>query len=330
MDTSMNIQVGQPLITIIVPVFNTAPFLEPCLKSIIEQTYTHWEALLIDDASTDGLSLSICNEWGRRDERFRVLSLPENKGISYVRNQGLSLAQGQFITFLDSDDFLSSNHLSSLLEGVEQSNCEVAVTGFLHCTVEGRVKKRLYAKVRKGYTWSKSEALKALLMDRKLTSHLCNKLFDKKLFEGITFPVGQVYEDFSIMLSLIERANGVVHTGGYTYYYRRHNASITKVTTPKHLMDFFIANEERYHYLLRENDAISSRERALLRLWYEKTLVRVHYEAQHLPASEERDASLLHMSLSLKQIGIKEIKHCYRLCMLGYSLRKRYYESLLK
>ncbi|MBB6276119.1 glycosyltransferase family 2 protein [Porphyromonas circumdentaria] len=321
---------GQPLISIIVPVFNTAPFLEQCLSSIVQQTYVHWEALLIDDASTDGLSLSICNEWGRRDERFRVIPLPKNGGLSYVRNEGLALAQGHLVTFLDSDDFLAANHLASLFEVFEQSGCDIATTGFLQCTAEGKVKKRLYPSVRKGYKWKRKEALKALLMDRKLTSHSCNKLFQKRLFDGLAFPVGQVYEDFSIMLPLVERSNGVVHTGENTYYYRRHGASITKVTTPKHLQDFFTANEGRYYYLLQDNEFISSKERALLLLWYRKTLLRVHHETQGLPPSPERDKVLVNISSSLKKMGIKEIKCCYGLRMLGYSLRKRYYECLLK
>lgn len=326
----MNESELQPLISIIVPVFNTACYLDECLESISRQTYTNWEALLIDDASTDGLSLTLCNEWARRDERFRIVALPQNKGIGFVRNKGVAMAQGALITFVDSDDFLSPNHIESLWKELNFSGKDIAVTGILQCTKEGHIRKRSFLFPKKGFQVSRKDALKALLMDRNLTSHLCNKLFKRDLFEGLFFPESRVYEDFALMLPLVERANGVVHTGIASYHYRRHNTSITRVASPKHLQDFFRANEERYIYLQKSNHFISEKERMLLRLWYRKTLLRLQYEARKLPASHERELVLEYMSKTLKALDIREITNCFRLRMLAYSLRKRYYEVLLR
>lgn len=318
----------QPLISIIVPIFNTALYLEECLKSIVAQSYTHWEAILIDDCSTDGKSLFLCNKWAEQDERFRIIALPENKGISYVRNKGLSLIQGSLVTFVDSDDFLDSNHLSSLFETLNESDCSIATTGIRQRYSDGKFRKRILGK-RKGFQWSTKEALKTLLMNRHLTNHLCNKLYDKKLFEGLSFPEGRVYEDVAISVSLIERSAGVVHTGGHTYNYRRHNASITRKKSIKNSLDFFQVYLERYQYLLKENALLTAQERAMLQLWYRKKLLQLTHDTYKMMPSDERNAALSLMQQQLKSLGLSEIHCCYSWKMLFFSLQKRYYEQCL-
>nr|MCR4921788.1 glycosyltransferase [Bacteroidaceae bacterium] len=106
------------LISIIVPVYNVAPYLGRCLQSIVAQGLDDWEALLVNDASRDN-SLAICNEWARREPRFRVVSHDKNKGLSEARNTGLRLATGKYIAFVDSDDSLTPNTLSEAMRAIE-------------------------------------------------------------------------------------------------------------------------------------------------------------------------------------------------------------------
>ena len=103
-----------PKISVIIPVFNTHLYLEQCLKSVSEQTFTDWEALVVNDGSTDDSAL-IINKWIERDSRFHILSQP-NSGLSAARNTGLKHANGKYIFFLDSDDFLSPNALNDLYQ----------------------------------------------------------------------------------------------------------------------------------------------------------------------------------------------------------------------
>lgn len=317
-----------PLISIIVPVFNVASFLDECLSSLVEQTYTHWEALLIDDASTDGLSLSICQKWANKDERMRVIHLEQNGGLSYARNRGLENIQGDYVTFLDSDDYLDKTHIESLYQTSATYQKDIAITGISQRTATGRYYKSILKK-KAGFQWSTREALLASLMDKGLTSHVWNKIYPRSFFDDIRFPEGRVYEDFVLWIKLIEKANGVVHTGGTTYNYRRHGNSITKVQSVKHTFDFFIANIERYHYLEQENKYLSCKERSILKLWYRKTLLRLTYELAHYPIDEEQQKAYFYMQEQLKKLGIQEIRSLYRLKMLGLSLQKRYYEIIL-
>lgn len=117
-----------PKISVIIPVFNTHLYLEQCLKSVSEQTFTDWEALVVNDGSTDDSAL-IINKWIERDSRFHILSQP-NSGLSAARNTGLKHANGKYIFFLDSDDFLSPNALNDLYQVAEKERLDLTMCSF--------------------------------------------------------------------------------------------------------------------------------------------------------------------------------------------------------
>lgn len=131
-------------VSVILPVYNASRSLEKCLNSILSQTYESWELLAIDDGSNDD-SLSILKNVKQRDNRIRVIS-QENKGVSAARNKGLSLAVGQYVTFIDSDDEYTAEYLSTLVDAIEASQADTVICGFL-CPEAGRcvsVKPALY------------------------------------------------------------------------------------------------------------------------------------------------------------------------------------------
>lgn len=113
------------MISVIVPVYNVVTYLDDCVQSVVNQQYTDWECLLIDDGSTDG-SDKICDEWARKDKRIRVVH-QENGGVSRARNRGIEESKGKFITFIDSDDWLDSDYLSELLK----NPADVVVSGYV-------------------------------------------------------------------------------------------------------------------------------------------------------------------------------------------------------
>jgi glycosyltransferase involved in cell wall biosynthesis len=108
---------NKPTISIIVPVYNTEKYLRRCLDSIVAQTFKDYECIIVDDGSTDG-SAAICDEYEKKDSRFKVLH-KENEGVSAARNVGIEYAEGEFITFVDSDDYLSSVYLRDLYDNKE-------------------------------------------------------------------------------------------------------------------------------------------------------------------------------------------------------------------
>ncbi len=314
-----------PLISVIIPVFNTTQFLDDCFSSLIAQTYSNWEGIVIDDASSDKEAIQICEKWKKKDKRIKLISFTKNSGISAVRNRGITEANGDFITFLDSDDFIEKSHLSALYLAIKQKNNSIATTAIKQCTQLGKAYRTILKKSPHFY-WNTKEAVRELLMDRYLTSHLCNKMFPKSLLKDVHFPQDRVYEDFAVLLNIMTKSNGVIHTGKVTYNYRRHNNSITKVNSVKNLVDFFKANLERY-YFLNENTLFSKKENKVLMIWYKKTILRLVQETKKCSLdSSEKDNAINFMRKEINILGMKEITSLYRLRMLIFSLKKRFYE----
>lgn len=115
------------MISIIIPVYNTAPYLDQCIQSVVEQNYKDWECILVDDGSTDN-SGTICDKWAGNDSRIRVLH-QANQGVSAARNHGIDKSKGDYICFIDSDDWVTANYLSDMLSGLEDKNIDMVVTG---------------------------------------------------------------------------------------------------------------------------------------------------------------------------------------------------------
>lgn len=136
---------GSPLISIITPLYNAESFIPETIASIQKQTYTKWEQIIVNDASTDN-SLSVAQAIARADERIRIEDLPENKGAAYCRNLATTLARGSYIAFLDSDDLWQAEKLEKQLNFMQQNDCDVSFTSYQHIDENGiRLNKRIRA-----------------------------------------------------------------------------------------------------------------------------------------------------------------------------------------
>lgn len=138
------------MISVIIPVYNVAPYLDQCLESVINQTYNDWECILIDDGSKDN-SGEICDKWGKIDSRFRIIH-QINQGVSAARNSGIEESKGKFIVFIDSDDWVNPNYLSDMRNAILKHNSDLVITGNNHHEPEGQIttfkpKKELYFKL---------------------------------------------------------------------------------------------------------------------------------------------------------------------------------------
>ena len=125
------------MISIIIPVYNVSQYLDECLKSVSAQTYTDWECILIDDGSTDN-SGDICDRWCVKDPRFRVIH-QANAGVSAARNKGIDLAQGDYITFIDSDDWVDDDYLDLLHASLHTSHADLCIVGLEQHKANGNV-----------------------------------------------------------------------------------------------------------------------------------------------------------------------------------------------
>lgn len=213
------------LLSIIVPVYNVKDYLDKCIESISLQTYENIEILLIDDGSTDGSS-KICDLWKAKDSRIRVFH-KNNGGLSSARNVGLRECKGEFIGFVDSDDYIDKDMYELMLNEMKNEVDIVSCgTGIIYPTKMKR-KLEVYGLTSKLTYFNNDEAVKALLGLNGLSFSSCDKIFRRTLFENVTFPYGKECEDLPTIYKLVKKSKGIINIGKikYFYFYRRGSIS---------------------------------------------------------------------------------------------------------
>ncbi len=205
-----------PLISVIVPVYNTAPFLDECLESIALQSCDNMEVILVDDGSTDG-SNAMCRRRVERDGRFRLVEC-DNCGPSVARNAGIDVSRGEYVTFVDSDDVIASDYVTRLYAMMTDADMAVTRVGgkMRHCDSEPLI-------------MSRDDAMKSLLYQDGVDSSV--KMFARHLFDEERFTPGIMYEDLDIMLRVIGRARRIVFRDEVLYFYRKRSGSRLSVFT---------------------------------------------------------------------------------------------------
>lgn len=211
-----------PLISVIVPVYNAQDYVERCVRSLMKQTYQNLEIILIDDGSTDD-SLDICGKLKMEDGRIRVFSQP-NRGIGAVRNLGLSLAQGAYLAFVDSDDWIDSDMYESLWKLMAERQADIV------CCAHCREEEKRTVVVGGGadiLEFSRKDAFEALRQEQFILNFLWDKLFRRELFDGITFPEKRKFEDLIVSPQWLSKANKVVYLSQPKYHYSVRSGSLT-------------------------------------------------------------------------------------------------------
>lgn len=205
-------------LSIIIPVYCVEATLDRCLQSIVAQSFTDFEVLLVDDGSPDGCP-QLCEAWGRRDSRIRV-SHRRNGGLSAARNAGLDMAQGDFVTFVDSDDFLATDTYAQVMPLAETADIVEYPILWHHGTAE--------ATLRQATAGSYADAADYWLRGHAYEhTYVCNKVFRRTLFDGVRFPVGRVFEDAWTLPLLLRHARRIVGTAAGCYYYCYNAQGIT-------------------------------------------------------------------------------------------------------
>lgn len=211
------------LVSIIVPVYNVEKYLKKCIDSIKNQTYDNLEILLVDDGSTDN-SGKICDLYSKKDRRIKVIH-KENGGLSDARNCGINIISGEYLTFIDSDDFIDNDYIKTLLTIAKKNNADIVISGlFNYYENENNINNNLT-----NYTESvvsKQKIYEKMFLQRGVDVNATAKLYKSYIFDKIRFPKGKLYEDIQIIDKTIEAANVIVETNYKGYYYLQRKGSI--------------------------------------------------------------------------------------------------------
>lgn len=204
-----------PLVTIIIPIYNTKKYLRQCLKSVVSQTYANIEIIIINDASTDN-SLAIIKKYMKYYPNIILINNDKNIGVSASRNIGLNLSKGDYIYFLDSDDYIQKNAIEKMVTLARKYNCSL---------VEASYKKVITNHTRKRKSISESILINVNENKDFIQNHLgmvWNKLYKKELIQNLRFPKNLRYEDNAFIYPLLTKTDKVVVTTEVLYFYRIH------------------------------------------------------------------------------------------------------------
>ncbi|MEA5007115.1 glycosyltransferase [Clostridium tyrobutyricum] len=215
-----------PKISVIIPIFNVARYLCKCINSIINQTYSNLEIILVDDGSTDNCGF-ICDNYSLKDNRIKVIH-KENGGLSDARNTGLDKATGDYVSFIDSDDYINKEFYLTLVNMIIKYNADIAQCEFLKVYENYSNKYDLKSYNDDNITvLSNKEALNNLFNENYVnTVVVWNKIYRRKLFKNIRYPKGKVHEDEYTTYKLLFNAGKIVSTSKKMYYYLQRSNSI--------------------------------------------------------------------------------------------------------
>ena len=228
------------MISVIVPVYKVEPYLRQCLDSILGQTYKDLQVILIEDGSPDS-SGDICDEYAQKDQRIKVFHT-ENKGLSAARNLGLDEAEGDYISFIDADDWIEPQMLEVLCEALERTGADISACSFVKEFPSSSMFMCIDEMIYEG------EEILAALLDKKYNYAVWSRLYRRKLFRNIRFPEGKYYEDISSALAILREAGKLVCISEPLYHYRVRQGSISQTYTAKIIFDFADANLSNYRY----------------------------------------------------------------------------------
>lgn len=254
------------MISVIVPVYNVESYLRKCMDSVVHQTYGDLEILIVDDGSTDQ-SGKICDEY-RSDRRVKVYHT-DNRGLSAARNYALDRATGDYIAFLDSDDWFEDTALERFVSTAQSTGADIVACRFYQEYVDKTVDP---GGIDTEFVVEGDEILKSMVIDQKLTEDVWNKFYKASLFDSLRYPEGRIFEDKATTYKVLRRADKLFYTPAPLIHYRNRQGSLSNVHSMKSLVDYWFVYRERFDTLSPVSDryykvAISEAVGAISRMW---------------------------------------------------------------
>lgn len=251
---------SNPTLTVIVPCYNVSLYLKKCVDSILNQYYKDLDIILIDDGSTDETP-SICDCLAQKDKRIRVFH-QKNKGSSKCREIGIKSSKGDFITFVDADDWIHSEMYSIMMSALIESSADIVQCGVCDAFIQNQqiIYKHRYTDVisPEFEVYDKREGVLKVLDDCEWHSYMWNKIYRKNILSNIKFPLRGLDEDLSIMHQIFHNASSSIYIKSELYYYLHRSGSICsandKKSITKKIIDRNNARWERYQFTLQHSE----------------------------------------------------------------------------
>lgn len=206
-------------ISVIVPVYNIEKYIQQCIESIVNQTYKNLEIILVDDGSTDN-SGKLCDDYAAQDQRIRVIH-KENGGLSDARNAGLETCTGDFISFIDGDDWIELNMYEIMLEHINKNYCDIVSCGY-----NVRYKNKNYKVYSSNKIIDKCDIIRCYYAENNVFYGTCMRLYKKYIWKDLRFPKGKIYEDVFVFLDSFLKSNRIMIVSDCLYNYRQRKSSI--------------------------------------------------------------------------------------------------------
>ena len=298
---------NDPLISLVIPCYNSEQTLGKCLDSVTQQSYHHLEIIIVDDGSTDGTS-KIYEDFHSKDERIKILK-QQNSGVSKARNKGVEAATAEYICFVDSDDWVEKNYCSELYHLLIKENADIAIIEALYEDENGNI---IFNKpVCENKVFDRNGALALLLEDRVIQSHPWGKLYKADILKNVRFPEHlKCFEDYSTLFKIFDKAVKVVKSNDKLYHYIQYDHSLSHDLSPETAYYFYLAIMEVYTFwqnttpLKNQRKITKSIVRKLLMVL--KRILRNTTTEEMQPEKEKiRQSFKLFLKYPVKDIGIE-------------------------
>ena len=290
------------MISVIVPIYKFEKYLKRCVDSLLAQSYSDFELILVDDGSPDNCG-SICEEYAAKDKRIRVIH-KENGGLSDARNAGLRIAKGEYVAFVDSDDWVATNYLETLLKVIELTDSDICECEVLKTT--GEIEK--YEKSEKKYiSYSSKEALELLICDKILHQYVWNKLYKRSCLKDILFAVGKINEDEFWTYQIFGNARRITKISDVLYYYFQRGSSIMGNHYNLKRLDALEAKSLRQQYIEEKFPALTEVSKINL---FESCIYSGQMTLKFLEKNEKKQAKEIIDDIRIRfPCNIKQLMH---------------------
>lgn len=306
------------LISVIVPVYKVEPYIHRCVDSILNQTFTDFELILVDDGSPDNCG-AICDEYAEKDKRITVIH-QKNGGLSAARNAGLDYifanSESEWVTFIDSDDYVHQNYLKELYEACIKNNVSLSVCDFLRFTKTGFCEKTLCENIvcAPEYAWTN---------DNLDTVIACAKMYNKALFLDIRYPIGRLHEDEFTTYKILFQCSKIAFLNKQLYFYFQNENGITQTWDNRRLgvlvalkeqLDFFKNNKKTdcYNYSIKRYYLSLSYLYSLAVMYIPQDKKTINTLKKELSHFIKKNNSILKLSRAqrykIKQVKVSKIK----------------------
>lgn len=311
------------MVSIIVPIYNVECYLEKCLESIIRQTYKDIEIILVDDGSRDSSGI-IAESFERKDKRVIFLQ-KENGGLSDARNYGLDHAKGDYVSFVDSDDWIDETMIEKMMSKAQETCADIVCCDMAYVDDEGNHRFSSGGEFETCHIIDHPEML-------SINNSACNKLYKRDLFENVRFPKGLWYEDIGTIPKLIFLSNIIAKVDEPLYFYYQRSGSISHTKNEK-VFDIYACLEDVYSFIdTRTNDVRFLREinKMLIIDGVELTTLRIKDYSEDREIFLKKNMDLIERIYPNWYDDSLLREYPWKKRLMFYFLKKRYFKTLLR